>query len=145
MPSRFAAVNKQRNFTTNQASCSRKTRRRWRSSGWKFYQVKPCLFDLNLSIKPAKKFFLYKCKLSLSLALLYWVDLFINKLKTKFNNIFYRMILKTKRIQYSFWGNFPARAAVRSLHAKIVIVAGNSKWVKNHHFCAQLSHCFSIY
>ena len=34
--------------------------------------------------------------------------------------------------------------AVRSLRAKIVIV-GNSKWVKNHHFCAQLSHCFSIY
>ena len=32
--------------------------------------------------------------------------------------------------------------AVRSLRAKIVII-GNSKWVKNHHFCAQLSHCFS--
>ena len=74
------------------------------------------------------------------------------------------MILNTKRIHNSFWGNFPARAkqfnafksficqqekattaAVRSLRAKIVIVAGNSKWVKSHHFCAQLSHCFSIY
>ena len=33
---------------------------------------------------------------------------------------------------------------LQSLRAKIVIV-GNSKWVKNHHFCAQLSHCFSIY
>ena len=43
---------------------------------------------LNLSIKPVKKFFVYKCKLSLSLALLYLVDLFINKLKTKFNNLF---------------------------------------------------------
>ena len=30
------------------------------------------------------------------------------------------------------------------LHAKIVIV-GSSKWVKNHHFCAQLSHCFGVY
>ena len=28
--------NKQRNFTTNQVSCSRNTRRRWRSSVWKF-------------------------------------------------------------------------------------------------------------
>ena len=28
---------------------------------------------------------------------LYFVDLFINKLKTKFNNLFYRMILNTKR------------------------------------------------
>ena len=60
------------------------------------------------------------------------------------------MILNTKRIHNSFWGNFPARAkkfnalksficqqekattgAVRSLWPKIVIV-GNSKWVKNH-------------
>ena len=61
-----------------------------------------CLFDLNLSIKPVKTFFVYKCKLSLSLALLYLVDLFINKLKTKFNNLFYRMILSTKRIHNSF-------------------------------------------
>ena len=28
--------NKQRNFTTNQANCSSNTRRRWRSSVWKF-------------------------------------------------------------------------------------------------------------
>ena len=34
--------------------------------------------------------------------------------------------------------------AVWSLRAKIVIV-GNSKRVKNHHFCAKLSHSFSIY
>ena len=62
------------------------------------------------------------------------------------------MILNTKIIHNSFRRNFPARAkqmqekataAVRSLRAKIVIV-GNSIWVKNHHFCAQLSHCFSI-
>ena len=43
-----------------------------------------------------KKFFVYKCKLILSLALLYLVELFINKLKTKFNDPFYRMILNTK-------------------------------------------------
>ena len=35
-----------------------------------------------------KKFFVYKCKLSLGLALLYLVDLFINKLKTKSNDLF---------------------------------------------------------
>ena len=58
---------------------------------------KAFLFDLNLSIKPVKKFFVYKCKLSLSHELLYSVDLFKNKLKTKFNNLFYRMILNTKR------------------------------------------------
>ena len=48
-----------------------------------------------------KKFFVYKCKLRLSLALLHLVDLFIHKLKTKFNNLFYRMILNTKRIHNS--------------------------------------------
>ena len=39
----------------------------------------------------SKKLFAYKCKLSLGLALLYLVDLFISKLKTKFNNLFYRI------------------------------------------------------
>ena len=47
--------------------------------------MKLCLFDSNLSIKPVIKFFWFLCKLSSSLALLYLVDLFINKLKTKFN------------------------------------------------------------
>ena len=87
--------NKQRNFTNNQASCSR-------NSVWKFWQVKLCLFDLNLSMKPVKKFFVYKCKLSLSLALLFLVDLFINKLKTRFNNHFYRIILNTKKFTTPF-------------------------------------------
>ena len=56
-----------------------------------------CVFDLNLSIKPVKKFFVYKCKLSLSLALLYLVDLFINKLKTKLNNLFLQNYFKYKK------------------------------------------------
>ena len=47
-------------------------------------QVRPCLFDLNLQMKPVKKFFVYKCKLSLSLAFLYLADMFIYNLKTKF-------------------------------------------------------------
>ena len=61
-----------------------------------------CLFDLNLSIKPMKKFFVYKCKLSLSLALLFLVDLYIYKFKTKLNNLFYEIILNTKIIHNSF-------------------------------------------
>ena len=35
---------------------------------------KALFFYLNLSIKPVKKFFVYKCKLSVSLALLYLVE-----------------------------------------------------------------------
>ena len=94
MPSPFAAVtNKEISQLIKQAV----TRRRWRSSGWTFWQVKLCLFDLNLSTKPAKKFFVYKCKLSLSLALLYLVDLFINKLKTKFSNLFLQNDFKYKK------------------------------------------------
>ena len=55
------------------------------------------------------------------LALLYLVDLFINKLKTKFNNLFYRIILNTKRIHNSFWRNFPARA--KQTPSKVLFVA----------------------
>ena len=97
MPSRFAAVtNKEFSQLIKQAVPE------IHEEGDEVEQVKLCLFDLNLSIKPVKKVFVYKCKLSLSLALLYLVDLFINKLKTKFNNLFYRMILNTKRIHNSF-------------------------------------------
>ena len=83
-----------------------------------------CLFDLNLSIKLVKKFFVYKSKLSLSLVLLYLVDLFINKLKTKFHNLFYRMILNTKRIHNSYGRNFHARA--KQMPSKVLFV-GNRK------------------
>ena len=65
--------------------------------------MKLCLVDLNLSMKPVEKFiFIYKCKLSLSLALLYLAEFSHNKLKTKFNNSFYRMVLNTKRISTPF-------------------------------------------
>ena len=37
------------------------------------------LFDLNLSMKPVKKFLVYKCKLSVGL--LHLAEMFINKLK----------------------------------------------------------------
>ena len=103
MPSWFAAVNKQKtSLTTNQAGHSH-TRRRWRSSVRNSYSGKALSFWLEfIAIKPVKTFFVYKCKFSLSLSLLYLVDLFINKLKTKFDNLFYRMILNTKRIHNSF-------------------------------------------
>ena len=102
--------NKQRNFTTNQASCSRNTRRKWRSSVWKFYQVDLCLFDSNVSIRPVKKFFVCKYKLSFSLALLYLVDLFINKLKTKFNNLFLQNDFKYKKNSQLLLKKFPRKS-----------------------------------
>ena len=70
-----------------------------------------------------KKSFVYKCKLSLSLALFYLVDLFINELKTKFNNLFYRLILNTKRVHNSFWRNFPARS--EQTPSKVLFVQGS--------------------
>ena len=156
MPSRFAAVtNKKNSQLIKQASCSRNIRRRWRS-----YEVKLCLFYSNLSIKPVKRFFVYKCKLSLSLALLYLVDFFVNKHNTKFHNLFLQNDFKYKKNSQLLSKKFSRKSytnvfksficrqekatAVRSLGAKNVIV-GNSIWVKNHHFCAKLSHRFSIY
>ena len=61
-------------------------------------------------MKPVKKFFVYKCKLSLSLALVYVVDLFINKLNTEFNNLFYRMFFRTKRNHNAFLKKFPCKS-----------------------------------
>ena len=53
-------------------------------------------------MKPMKNVFLSKFKLSLSFALLYLVDLFIKKLKTKFKSPFYRMILNKKEFTTLF-------------------------------------------
>ena len=59
-------------------------------------------FWLEFIDKTGEKGFCLQMKIKLGLALRYLVDLFINKLKTKFNNLFYRMILNTKRIHNSF-------------------------------------------
>ena len=48
----------------------------------------------------------------------------MNKLKTKFNNLFYRIILNTNRIHNSFWRNFPARA--KQTPSKVLFVAKKS-------------------
>ena len=45
-----------------------------------------CQFNLNVSMKLLKTFFVYKYKLSI--ALLYLADMFINKHKTKLNVLF---------------------------------------------------------
>ena len=44
-------------------------------------------FLLEFIDKSGERLFVNKCKLSLSFALLYSVDLLINQLKTKFNNL----------------------------------------------------------
>ena len=50
-----------------------------------------------------KNFFVYKCKLSQSLALLYLADMFIYELNTKFNSLFFkRMILIQKELTTAF-------------------------------------------
>ena len=60
-------------------------------------------FLLEFIDKSGEKVFCLQMQIKLiSLALLYLVDLFITKLKTKFNNLFYRIILNTKRIHNSF-------------------------------------------
>ena len=75
----------------------RLTLRRRRISVWQFLQVKLCLFNLNLSMKPMKKFFVYECKLVL--ALLYLTDTFINKLTEWFQI--------QKEVTTPFEGMFP--------------------------------------
>ena len=81
-----------------------------------------------------KKFFVYKCKLSLGLALFYLVDLFVNTLKTKFNNLYYRMILITKTNHNAFWRNFPARA--KQMPSKVLFVGKKSRRPRPFGHCA---------
>ena len=61
--------NKQRNFTTKQLFP--KYTKKVTKFGLEVLTVKPCLFDLNLSIEPVKKFFVSEMQITLSLALLY--------------------------------------------------------------------------
>ena len=52
----------------------------------------------------------YKCKLSFSLALLYLVHLFINKLKTKFNSLFLQNDFKYKKDSPLLLKKFPRKS-----------------------------------
>lgn len=73
-----------------------------------------------------------------------------------------RMASNTERVHNSFWRNVSARAKQKLLRSKVlivgkitwrlfghlrakVVIVGGNKWDKNHHRCAQLPHCFSIY
>ena len=80
-----------------------------------------CLFDLNLSMKLVKKFSVYKCKLSLSLALPYLAELVIV--------FFLQNGFKYKRIHNSFWRNFPERAAERAkqIPSKVLFVGKKTR------------------
>ena len=76
-----------------------------------------CLFDLNLSMEPVKKFSVYKCKLGLSLALPYLAELVIVFFS-------YRMVLNTRGFN-SFWWNFPERA--KQMPSKVLFVGKKTR------------------
>ena len=152
--------NKRRNLKNIQGSCSQQMHEKrdkirfGRFTGEAFNSQ----FNLNVSIKLLKTFFVYKCKLSL--ALIYLADMFINKHKSKLNGLFTEQFWKQKEFTTFFEGMstqelnkcprkfyFVATKTWRPIHylrAKIEIIDSNI-WVENHHFCAQLSQCFGIY
>ena len=69
-----------------------------------------------------KKFFVYQYKLSLSLALLYLVDLFINKLKTKFNNLVLQNDFEYKKNSQLLLKKFP-RIRAKQMPSKVLFVS----------------------
>ena len=69
-----------------------------------FYQVKLWLFDLKFIDETGEKVFCLQMQIKSC------VTLFINKLKTKFNSFFYRIVLSTKRIHNSFLKKFPHKS-----------------------------------
>ena len=80
------------------------------------------VFNSNLSIKTVKKFLVYQYKLSLSLALLYLVDLFINKLKTKFNNLALQNDFEYKKNSQLLLKKFP-RIRAKQMPSKVLFVS----------------------
>ena len=71
------------------------------------FNGKALSFWLNLSIKPVKNFFVYKCKLSL--AFLYLV-MFIRKLKTRFSNLFLLNDFKYNKNSQLLLKKFPRKS-----------------------------------
>ena len=130
--------NKQRNFTNNQTSCYRNTRRRWRNS---VGSLNRWSFDLNSSMKPVKKFFVMQIESCVSLFTSCLVHK--TKLKTTFNR-FLQNGFKHKKNHDCFWRNFPARNSLtNAMPSKILFVCQKTRRPFGH--CAQLSHCFSVY
>ena len=133
------------------------TCKRWQKFGLADWQVN--LFSVCLTSKyideAGQKFFVYKCKLHVRLALLYLPDMFINKHKTQLNGLFTERFCIQK--EFTTWNvlteelnkcppnfSFVGKETLRPtgyLCAKIETTDSN-KWVENHHFCAQLSQCF---
>ena len=70
--------------------------------------------------KTGEKVFCVQMQIELMSCVTFLVDLFINKLKTKFNNPFYRMVFNRKRINNSFLKNVPARA--KQMPSKVLFV-----------------------
>ena len=67
-------------------------------------------FWLEFIDKTGEKVFCLQMQIKLSLALLYLVDLFINKLKTKFNNLFLQNDFKYKKNSQLFLKKFPHKS-----------------------------------
>ena len=101
--------------------------------GLEVLRGKALSFFLNLSMKPVIKFFAYKCKLSLSLASLYLIDLFINKLKTKFKS-FLQNYFKYKKNSQLLLKKFPARA--KQMPSKVLFVSKKKRRPRPFGHCA---------
>ena len=100
--------NKRRNLKNKQRSCSQQhihvkgdKIRFGRFTGKTFN----CQFNLNVSMKLLKTFFVYKCELSI--ASLYLADMFINRHKTKLNGLFTERFWIQKEFTTLFEGMSP--------------------------------------
>ena len=103
MASRFAAVtNKEISLPIMQAVPG--IHKEVTKFGLEVLTGKALSFLLEFIYETCEKFF------CLSLALLYLVDLFISQLKTKFNNLFYRMILILKKKSQLLMMKFPCKS-----------------------------------
>ena len=117
MPSRFAAViNKEISQLIKQAV----PQIHEEGGEVRFGSFKALSFWLQFINKTGEKVFCLQIQIKVKSCVTLFSWLVHKKLKTKFNNLFYRMILNTKRIHNSFWRNFPARAKQMLLNVLFV-------------------------
>ena len=75
---------------------------------------------LKFSDKTGEKVFCLQKQIKLSLALLYLADLFINKLKARFNNLFLQNYFKYKKNSQLLLKKFPTRT--KQMPSKVLFV-----------------------
>ena len=135
--SRFATVTNTKISQINEEAVPDNTKKA-RKLGLEVLKVELCLSDWIYRWIRWRKVFCLQMQIKSCVTLFSW------KFATPFEEIFPQDCKKKNAVKTVLFVGKKMRRLFGHLCAKIVIV-GSGKWVKNHHFCAQVSHSFCQY